>query len=397
MLRVDLPVHLGQEDVLVPRLLVAVVLRADRGEPRLGVGIRGQVPGEGEDDVVGDVAPLAVVGGEEERLVLDDGTAERGSELVDVVGRPGPDGTGGLVRVAVRVQVLVPVELEHRPVEVVRARLGHDVHDGASRASVLRGVGVPVHLELLDRVLAELVGGAAGAGAPEALAEEGVVIVRAVDHDAVERPALAREADVAGTGVARDPRGGEHEVDEVPAVDGKVADRPLVHRGRLLRAVALDERGLRLHRDRLLRPRDLEGEVDFDDLADVELDVAALQDGKALEGRRDLVEADGQERGAEEAERVGLGVAHDARLLVPDRHGHPGKQSTGLVGDRPLYGTSRVGLGERGGGGQREQRAQAQDEGKGFQETRHRILPSNRLTRCGARRLGRWGWPVTFM
>ena len=86
--------------------------------------------------------------------------------------------------------------------ELVRARLGHDVDDRAAGAAVLGRVGVRVDLELLHRVLRELVRRAAGTGAAEGLAEERVVVVRAVDDERVERAALAGEADVAEADVA---------------------------------------------------------------------------------------------------------------------------------------------------------------------------------------------------
>ena len=106
-------------------------------------------------DAARDARPLVV--GEEERLVLDDGSAEVGAELVLVVRELGEGlkaalGAEVLVEVGVRVELLVAVVVVGRAVERVGARLrGHG--DGRPRgAPVLRGVGARDDLELLDRV-----------------------------------------------------------------------------------------------------------------------------------------------------------------------------------------------------------------------------------------------------
>ena len=91
MARVDLPVHLAQEDVLVAAQRVAVRFPQYGGEAGLGVGVGGHVV-QREDHVVGDRASLPVVGHEEEGLVLDQGAAQRAPELVHPEGRPGTDG-----------------------------------------------------------------------------------------------------------------------------------------------------------------------------------------------------------------------------------------------------------------------------------------------------------------
>ena len=74
------------------------------------------------------------------------------------------------------------------------------------------------------------------------LAEERVVVVGAVDDQAVERAALAGEADVAGADVARHARRQQREVDEVAAVDRQVLHRGLGDRRADLRAGRLDDR-----------------------------------------------------------------------------------------------------------------------------------------------------------
>ena len=129
-----------------------------------------------------------------------------------------------LVDGVVRVERLVAIELEDRSVQVVGPGLGDDVDHGAAGAAVFRRERVRVDLELLHRVLAELVRRAAGAGSSRRLTKERVVAVGAVDDEAVERAALTGEADVAGADVARDARRQQGEIDEVAAVHGKVLD-----------------------------------------------------------------------------------------------------------------------------------------------------------------------------
>src|SRR5207248_213515 len=76
------------------------------------------------------------------------------------------------------------------------------------------------------RILTEAVGIAAGARAAGGLAEEYVVTVGAIDQDAIRGAALAAEGKVAAAGGITDYAWREHgEVEEIAAVDGKVADR----------------------------------------------------------------------------------------------------------------------------------------------------------------------------
>ena len=61
------------------------------------------------------------------------------------------------------------------------SRFGNYVDHGAAGASQLGRVAVAVDLELLHRVLTELIRCATGAGAAQRLSKESVVIVGAVD------------------------------------------------------------------------------------------------------------------------------------------------------------------------------------------------------------------------
>ena len=90
------------------------------------------------------VLAQALVAAEEERLVLDDGSAERAAELVPAEIRL------LVIEVVLPVEAVVPEELEHRAGEQVGARLGDDVEDAAAGAPVLRAHRVGDDAELLD-------------------------------------------------------------------------------------------------------------------------------------------------------------------------------------------------------------------------------------------------------
>src|SRR5207247_2066478 len=93
--------------------------------------------------------PQALVGDEEERLVLRDGTAQVGPELVPLEGRlllaRGVEEVPG-------VQGLVTQELESLPVNVIRAVAGGDVDARSRAAPVLGAEGGVVDVELRRRV-----------------------------------------------------------------------------------------------------------------------------------------------------------------------------------------------------------------------------------------------------
>jgi hypothetical protein len=93
------------------------------------------------------VQPL--VGAEEERPVQQDRSADRVAELVARERRL------LVVEVVLRVQTVVAVELEHRPVQPVGAGLGRGVDDAAGVMAELRAEAVGQHLELTHRFHAE--------------------------------------------------------------------------------------------------------------------------------------------------------------------------------------------------------------------------------------------------
>ncbi len=92
--------------------------------------------------------PDALVGGEEERAVANQRSADGAAELMPAEGL-------GLVRQEIeeisRVECIVPEELEQLPAWRVRAGSRHDVGDRSRVAAVLRAEGGVVHLHLLDR------------------------------------------------------------------------------------------------------------------------------------------------------------------------------------------------------------------------------------------------------
>jgi hypothetical protein len=205
----------------------------------------------GRFDDVRQILPLAVVSAEEEGAIFDDGAAEAEAELVDLLRRslvavePSPAvEVRALLSLDVRrvgVQRLVAEILEDAAVEIVRARLRDDVDDRAARAPELRRKAVLVDLKLFHRLFRELVG-RAHARASERLTEEGVVVVRAVNLQAVQSSLLAADGEVAlPRRVAHDAGRERGEVQIVATADGQIFDVALVDRRRDGGARRLDD------------------------------------------------------------------------------------------------------------------------------------------------------------
>ena len=101
------------------------------------------------------------------------------------------------VRIGVlRIQRFVAEEFESAAMTFVRAGLRDDIDDRAAGAAELSRKAVLIHLKFLDRLFGKLVR-RARARAAERLAEESVVVVRAVDLQAVERAFLSADRQVA--------------------------------------------------------------------------------------------------------------------------------------------------------------------------------------------------------
>ena len=315
--RSGLPVRLQEEDVLVQLPVPARRLALELGDSRYRVRIGRRARRDREHHRVRKRIALAVVVGEEKELVLDDRAAQRGPELIEVVRslRAAVDG----VDVVLRVQLLVPIEIETVAVVFIGAGLRHDVDQGAARPPVLRQVAVAVDLELLHGILAELVR-RPHAGAARRLAEKRVVVVGAVHDEAVRRPALAGKAQITAAHVAHDAGCGQREVEEAPAVRREVGDEFLAHHRGLLRSGRLDERRLARDRNARLHAGRLEHELDGRIAADGYGHTANLGGREARQLRRDGVVSDRQVEQGELAGRAGggqpdRGVAGAARAL----------------------------------------------------------------------------------
>ena len=163
--------------------------------------IAGAHPQGGDGGVVGGALADfgAFVVGKEEELVLAvedlgdvDGGAHRETVLIALEGRIG----AGRIEEILGVQLLVAQELKGRAVEVVGAGFGGEIDDAAHGAAVLRGIGVGLHLELLDGVD----GGLHHLRAPLGAGQFHGVIVEAVEQEVVLGIAHAAGAE---TGIAR--------------------------------------------------------------------------------------------------------------------------------------------------------------------------------------------------
>src|SRR5438105_4715936 len=143
------------------------------------------------------------------------------------------------------VQSTVAEKLEGSSVVRVGSRFGNHVDDCPACASKLSRVAVGIHLELLYRIFAELIGSAAGTGASEGLSEEVVVVVGAVDGQRVQRAALSGKAEIAAAHVAYYAGRKQSEVEEVAAIGGQVRNLAIAYRVAHAAARGLNHRGFR--------------------------------------------------------------------------------------------------------------------------------------------------------
>src|SRR5262249_26667237 len=98
-----------------------------------------------------------------------------------------------VVAQAVGVERAVAEEVEPHAMKFVGTGLGDHIDRAAGGPPELCREAVGVNLELLPRVLAELIRRAARSRAAQSLAEEEVVVIHAVNLDAVERTFLPAE------------------------------------------------------------------------------------------------------------------------------------------------------------------------------------------------------------
>src|SRR5579862_159286 len=156
---------------------------------RSGAGLRNDFRAAVEEfDDVGDVEDMLIESGEEENLVALERAADSASDLLLAVVRPeGEKRVGGPERTVAQV-------VERGAVNVIGARFGDDVDDGASRTALLGAVGVRGYTELLHNFRRELIGRAV---ASASLGEESVIEVEAIDEKGVLKSANAAEREVA--------------------------------------------------------------------------------------------------------------------------------------------------------------------------------------------------------
>ena len=167
--------------------------------------------------------------------------------------------------------------------QIIRAGFGHHVDDGAAGPAKLRRVSIRVHLKFLYRILAELEWRTAGSGTSGGLAEECVVIVCAIDDQAVHRSALAGKTDVAGADIASHAGREKNEVDEVTAVHRKVRDCPVVNGGTHLCSSRFHHRNFFSYGNSLRRPGNREPNVQLQGLSDRESDGGLFEFCEACE------------------------------------------------------------------------------------------------------------------
>src|SRR6185437_11528953 len=130
----------------------------------------------------------------------------------------------------IRVEGLVAEILESTTVKFVRAGFGDDVDYRPTRTSELRRKSILIHLKFLHGLFRELIRWP-HAAATKRLAEEGVVIVNAIDLQAVESAALSAYREIAAPRIAHDPRREGCKVLKVTAVNGQVFNRRLIDSG----------------------------------------------------------------------------------------------------------------------------------------------------------------------
>ena len=189
-----------------------------------GWGITCELPFDEFDDV-GLVEDVLIESSEEENFVALEWAADGASELLLAIVRL--ERQEGIVRAEGTVAEII----ESRAVQVIGAGLGDDVDDGAAGAALLGAVSGGGDAELLHDVGGDFVGGAI---ASARLGEESVVVVAAVDEEAVLESANAAEGEIAVGGgieaarILRDAGREQGEVGEAAAVQGEIVQGALV-------------------------------------------------------------------------------------------------------------------------------------------------------------------------
>ena len=279
---------------------------------------------------------LLVEGGEVKQLVFADSAAEGAAELLlgeaaeaGAVGEAG--GQAGPLLVFVQ-----------GAVQAVGAGLGDHVDEPAGAASEFGGRAVGHHLHFLDGVQAH---GKGGALAAALLAEEGIVVVGAIDGDVVVDALLPVDGDLVAIGSLHDgDAGGEgNQAEEVASVIGQIFDRSRVEVGGAFDAAGFEDGRFGGDGDDLFDLGDAQREGERDGLAHRQVEPFA--DGGAETGRLhgDFVGAERQQQTAETALVVGRQVAGEIGTDVGDGDGGAGDGPSGRVGNNAFDGAG-IGL-----------------------------------------------------
>ena len=177
----------------------------------------GPVPACGNDlrtavqklDHVGNVKDVLVESGEEENLVALERAADGASDLLLAVVRLEREKRIG------RAERTIAQIVERCAVHVIRAGFRHHVDDRAARASLLGAVGIRRDAKLLHHFGGEMIGRAITSAR---LRKECIVVVAAVDQEAVLKSANAAEGKIAVGGrgqaarILRDAGGEQREI-----------------------------------------------------------------------------------------------------------------------------------------------------------------------------------------
>ena len=329
----------------------------------------------GDEGDVGDAEVLAValIVGEEEELVLADGAAEGGAEVVALELRD-----AGGIEVVAGVEEGVAQELIRGTVEVVGAAGGDDGDLCALALAVGCGVGVGDDVELADGLYAEeLAGGSAGADIDERCAgvldsvEQVEVVLRAAAGDG-EHVADGRVGGADGAGALRGvvDRGGvqRDELVVAAAVEGKLLDLAGVDQAGGLLGGEVDD-GRRILDGHVLR--DAQGgepDVHLLPLADGERDVDLAALTEAVRSGCDGVGADRDRRRGVAAIRAGLQTSLAAGLVVVDHDLGIGDHGAAWICDGAGDGASdHLGI-NPGRGEESEQKDEGGREARGLED-----------------------------
>ena len=295
-------------------------------------------------------------------LVLDDGSAEGGVQLVVVGGGAAVEVVGRRIRradphevrpIGFRIGGLVarpPIDrLEEDAgvaVELVAPRLRQDV-DGRAREIAVLGLGAEGDdADLLDGVVVDLdegaEGRAAGVRGVDAVDQEDVLVGRAAVGGRAGQPAGV-------AAVVEHARRRQREVIERVPARGQPADHLAFELGIDGRALRVDDRAGRQDRDLLFDRAGLHRQIDLEAAAGRDADLLLEGRLEARQRRRDLVDAD-----REVQEDVGALGGGDRRALPGDQgragdlDGHSRQRIPRRLGDRARQLAVHDGLGANG-------------------------------------------------